>query len=418
MPDIIISHPSQRIEGEIALGGSKSITNRAYIIRALCNHDFEITNASQSDDSRSLLQLLTQKQGVLDAGHAGTTFRFLTAYLAFKEGSQVLTGSSRMLQRPIGPLVDALRQLGANITYLEKEGYPPIRIDEVRRQSNNSVVLPADISSQFISALLMIGPTLPDGLEIQLTGELVSEPYLRMTVDMMAVFGVEVQWENNRLLVPPQTYQARPYVVEADWSSASYYFAMAALAKRAKIVLKGLFLPSIQGDSGIANIAENFGVKTTVDDEGSLIIEKQEDKAPGLFEYDFVQQPDIAQTVFALCAGLGTAGLFAGLQTLRIKETDRIAAMQQELAKAGVLLSKVPSRFHKNSEDELYMQEGKAHFNDIPVFETYHDHRMAMALAPLALLHEIVIRDASVVSKSYPQFWSDINSLGFETKEA
>lgn len=414
MPDCKIVHESGIVKGEIALEGSKSITNRVYMIRALCRQPFEIFNASESDDSKTLLQLLNQKEGVLDAGHAGTTFRFLTAYLAFQPGTQILTGSERMKQRPIGPLVDALRQLGANITYMENEGYPPLEIHNPSAISNNKVSLPGDVSSQFISALLLVAPTLPSGLEITITSPLVSEPYLQMTLNIMHHFGVTTHWHENVIRVDKQDYQSVDFTVEADWSAASYFYSIAALANEAEITLKGLFSPSWQGDSAIHTIAQSFGVKTIVTGHNTIHLSKNKGaEQVAMLEYDFLHQPDIAQTVFVMCAALGIPALFTGLQTLKIKETDRIAAMQSELAKTGVFLSKVPQRFHSKSPTEMYMMEGKCQLDELPVFESYHDHRMAMALAPLALLHPIVIKDTGVVSKSFPGFWAALEALGF-----
>lgn len=418
MPDYRLSHKGGPIKGEVVLGGSKSITNRVYIIRALCPYTFDIHNASDSDDSQTLLRLLNQQEGVLDAGHAGTTFRFLTAFLAFQPGSQLLTGSARMQQRPVGPLVEALRQLGANIEYVDKEGYPPLQIGEAKTVTDHKVSLPGDVSSQFISALLLVAPSLHNGLEITFTGELVSAPYLQMTLDIMKQFGVQSEWENNTIVVRKQDYQSQAFTVEADWSSASYFFAIAALAEEAAITLKGLFMPSMQGDSAIAQLASAFGVGTKKIDANTILITKEKDAATSpLLEYDFLRQPDIAQTVFAMCAGKGVNGLFTGLQTLKIKETDRIAAMQTELAKTGVYLTRVPQKFHSKDPREMYMIEGRSQADAAPAFDTYHDHRMAMSLAPLALLFPITIKDARVVSKSFPRFWQDLQQLGFEVLE-
>lgn len=414
MPDCKIFHKSGIVKGEIALEGSKSITNRVYMIRALSQQPFEIFNASGSDDSKTLLQLLQQKEGVLDAGHAGTTFRFLTAYLAFQPGTQILTGSERMKQRPIGPLVDALRQLGANISYVENEGYPPLEIQAPSGTGNNMVSLPGNVSSQFISALLLVAPTLPHGLEITLTNSLVSEPYLQMTLNIIHYFGITTHWHENVIRVDKQDYQSVDFMVEADWSAASYFYSIAALANEAEITLKGLFSHSWQGDSAIQSIAQSFGVNTKVTDNNTIHLSKSKgSEKVAMLEYDFLHQPDIAQTVFVMCAAHGMPALFTGLQTLKIKETDRIAAMQTELAKTNVFLSKVPQRFHSKIPTEMYMMEGKCHFDVMPYFETYHDHRMAMALAPLALLHPIGIMDAAVVSKSFPGFWTALQALDF-----
>lgn len=418
MSDIKLCHPTACIHGKIKLGGSKSITNRVYIIRSLCAEPFEIYNASDSEDSRTLLSLLSQKEGVFDAGHAGTTFRFLTALFAFQPGIQVLTGSERMQQRPIGPLVDALNTLGARIEYLQEEGFPPIKIHPPSEDLGSLVKVSADISSQFISALLLVAPTLPHGLEIQLEGPSVSASYLEMTINVMKAFGVEVEKKENTFYVKPQPYKATHYSVEADWSSASYFFSIAAIAKEAAIELTGLHLPSLQGDSAIVQLSACFGVNTAVSDAGNLLLtHHQENKRDLFLEYDFINQPDLAQTIFVMCGATSTAGLFNGLKTLKIKETDRLVAMQNELEKVGVFLTKVPSKFHKNHQDELYMLEGSLIFNEIPSFKTYGDHRMAMALAPLALKHAIIIKDAGVIEKSYPDFWQALQQLGFEMEE-
>jgi 3-phosphoshikimate 1-carboxyvinyltransferase len=412
---VMVSAPTKILNGKITLSGSKSITNRALLIRALSGEKFEIENLSDSDDSVTMQQLLLQNEGEYNAGHAGTTFRFLTAFFAFQQGSQMLTGSDRMKQRPIKALVDALNDIGANITYAGVEGYPPLMINAPASTIKNKVTVSGTISSQYLSALLMLASTLPDGLALTIEGELVSRPYLMMTLDMMRDFGVTHTWIENTITVPPQKYIAKPYFVEADWSGASYHYSLAALADEANIELKGLSLHSMQGDSAIMKIGEKFGVNTSkVDDYTLLLTKKNDESLPKFIEYDFVEQPDIAQTIFAMCAGCGYHGLFTGLQTLYIKETDRINAFKTELAKVGVFLSKVPQKFKKKDDREFFMIEGELAFNDTPSFDTYHDHRMAMALAPFALRHAVMINDAAVVSKSYPGFWEDLQELGLE----
>ena len=409
-----ISHDGHMIETAIDLNRSKSISNRVQIIRALCNEDFEIKNLSDSDDSQLLKELLSKNgDNTLDAHHAGTTYRFLCSYLTTQPGEQVLTGSSRMKERPIGALVDALRSLGANIQYLEKDGYPPLSIGNPPTQWNEEVTLPADISSQYISSLMMIAPTLDRGLKIHLDGELVSRPYLEMTIRIMEYFGVQVNWEEDAIVIQPQGYTARPFDVEADWSAASYYYSMVGLSPiGASIRLNGLYENSLQGDSKIADMMTSFGVHTSYDDQG-IVIKKTEGHQP-FFEYDFIEQPDLAQTIMVLCGGLGVQGLFTGLKTLRIKETDRIHAMQQELQKYGVFLSKAPPRFSPKSGREYYMIEGKATENKDATIETYRDHRMAMAMAPLAMQFPLMINDPGVVSKSYPLYWDHLEECGFK----
>ncbi|MEY4902313.1 MAG: hypothetical protein RLZZ292_128 [Bacteroidota bacterium] len=411
-----ISRPNRQIIGEITLDGSKSISNRVLIVRALCNAPFEIKNISTSKDTQTLLHLLENTTGnVYDAGPAGTTFRFLTAYLAMKEGTQIMTGSERMKQRPIGNLVDALRKIGAHIEYLENEGYPPLMIHSPNRiGGTNQLSIPANVSSQFITALLLIAPSLPEGLELTLEGNIVSRSYIEMTLEMMAYFGIKTTWEGNTIVVKAQTYQAKSFTVEADWSAASYYYAIAAFAEEdLDLQLNGLYSNSTQGDSALVKMMPSLGIETTFNEKG-IHLSKKGTVEP-FFEWDFIRCPDIAQTLAVICGGLGVQGVFTGLETLRIKETDRILALQNELGKMQVWLSKLPARFSKkHPEKEYYTTEGKAVLDETITFPTYEDHRMAMAFAPLAMLGNINIEEPNVVVKSYPQFWEDLKGLGFE----
>lgn len=414
---INVSTTSKNIKGAITLTGSKSIANRALLIRALCEGDFKIENLSASDDTITMDKLLNSSEEILDCHHAGTTYRFLTAYLATQDNTKILTGSARMKQRPIGPLVEALRSIGANIDYMENDGFPPLKINPPKQKLLNLVKIKGDISSQYLSALLMVAPTLPNGLTLEIVGDLVSLPYLQMTLNIMGYFGIEHQWDDNKITVLSQKYIPKDFFVEADWSAASYFYGIATLADSADITLHGLEDVSLQGDSAIALIGEHFNIKSTFDNRSVRLVKASDTPNPLFFEHDFIMTPDIAQTVFAMCAGVGTSGLFTGLKTLYIKETDRIKAFQIELAKLNVFLSKVPDRFKKNSKEEYFMQDGSAKFNDKPVFDTYHDHRMAMSLAPLALKGDIAFNDPDVVSKSYPAFWKDLTELGFEIVE-
>ena len=408
----------RQIQGEITLDGSKSLSNRVLLIQALCAENFAISNLATAKDTTTLAALLNGiKDGAtLDTGAAGTTFRFMTGLLATKEGTQILTGSERMKQRPIGVLVDALRHLGANIEYLENEGYPPLKIAEPTNfGEQNHVQIAADTSSQYISALLMLGPTLKKGLQLELMGNIVSRSYIQMTLNTMAHFGVTAEWNEQIITIKPQTYQAKDFVVEADWSAASYYYAMAAFAEKdLNLRLNGLYDNSVQGDAAIAEIMQKFGVQTIYKD-GFVYLKKSGEQRVNMFEWDFILCPDIAQTVAVVCAGLGVQGLFTGLETLKIKETDRIQALQNELGKLQVFLSQLPPRFSKRSNKTYYMLEGKALFNE-PQFPTYDDHRMAMAFAPLAMYSPIRIEDPMVVEKSYPAFWEDVQKLGFEVE--
>ncbi len=400
------------LKGQIHLDGSKSISNRVLIIRALSGHNFPIHNLSTCDDTVSMAKLLSSPEPVLDVGPAGTTFRFLTAYLSLQSGEQVLTGSNRMLERPIGPLVEALRTLGADIEYVTKEGYPPLRIKSPKHLGAVNVLsVPANISSQFISALVMIAPILPNGLIINLEGDLVSASYLNMTLSMLDQFGVQSNFNGQQIEIKSQPYQGREYTVESDWSAASYHFAMAALAKEVDYTLTGLFAQSMQGDSVTPELFKKLGVHCEWN--GDQLHLKRGNTPQKTFEFDYILCPDIAQTMAVVLAAKGITGLFSGLQTLSIKETDRILALRTELAKVNVSFLKMPAKFSHRSEKEYHMVEGKADWQEPPLFATYHDHRMAMAFAPLAMLQPIRIDDPEVVGKSYPDFWKHLMEIGF-----
>ena len=411
--NVTVSKSNKTIKGNITLNGSKSIANRALIIRALCEEDFPIHKLSNSKDTVLMDALLKSTDEVRDTGAAGTTYRFLTAYLSMQEGTQILTGTERMKQRPIGILAEALKKLGANIEYLEKEGYPPLKIHSPNNLgASNQLTIAANTSSQYISALLMIAPMLPNGLELTLDGKIVSLPYIEMTLNLMAYFGVAHQWNDQTITVKKQAYKARPFTVEADWSGASYYYAMAAFAEDLDLQLNGLFEESVQGDAVVAEMMQQFGIVSTFNEAG-VRLTKEKTVVPLLFEWDFIKCPDLAQTIAVICGGLGVQSLFTGLETLRIKETDRITALQNELGKVQVFLSPLPKRFSPKSDKEFFMIEGKA-VVDAPTFPTYEDHRMAMAFAPFAMLGRVHIEEAKVVEKSYPLFWEDVEKLGFE----
>jgi len=392
------------LKGTIVLNGSKSISNRALIIRALSGHDFKIHKLSNAEDTQTLDRLLKSDESLLDVKAAGTTFRFLTAYLSLQSDTQTLTGSARMKQRPVGPLADALQRLGADIQYLEKDGYPPIKIGSPNIGQSNQLTIDAGISSQFISALLMIAPNLPNGLELTLAGNIVSQPYIDMTLNLMGYFGIKWEQKENIIFIKPQKYQSRDFTVEADWSAASYYYTLAALADEADLQLDGLFETSVQGDAVLAEMMTTFGVETTFNESGIRLYKKANTKMPEVFSYDFLSCPDIAQSLAVVCAGLGVKADFTGLQTLRIKETDRIDALEKELDKVGIQFSK--------SESDAFAFSGKAVVN-APIFDTYEDHRMAMSLAALALYGNVLVNEPDVVQKSYPLFWDDLESLGF-----
>jgi len=406
MSELILKGPKTPIKAHIKIGGSKSISNRVLLIRALSQTHFNIENLSNSDDTSTLLKLLRDgSHKTFDCHHAGTTFRFLTAYLAIQEGEQILTGSDRMKQRPIGPLVNALRNIGAEIVYLEKEGYPPLKIKDFKKQTSNEISIKADISSQFISALCMIAPVLKKGLKIKFEGELVSQPYLEMTLKIMSTFGITSKFESNKVEIEPQSYNAKNYLVESDWSSASYHFAIASIIPGSELKLNHYFENSLQGDSAIVQMAQSFGVESSFD--GSILNLKSNSSHKDLFAYDYIKQPDIAQTFAVMGAAKNIKLKYNGLKTLRIKETDRVAALQNELSKVGI-------SFEKSTDGKYeFEQSGNIKISK-PSFETYQDHRMAMAFAPLAILNEIKIIKPEVVSKSYPDYWQHLEEMGFE----
>ena len=402
-------HPTGIIDGEITLDGSKSISNRVLIIRALSKTSFVIHHLSTSDDTKRMEALLGDHgEEEYNVGHAGTTYRFLTAYLAIQPGSQVLTGSSRMLERPIGPLVDALRAIGCNIEYIGKEGYPPLRIGEVDPTSyHDEVKINSGISSQYITALILVAPALPRGLRIVLEGDMVSESYLQLTFGIVRDFGIQLEYDGSAIQIPAQEYQPREYTIEADWSAASYHYSLVALAKKGQIKLKGLFQESLQGDRALVEIGKKVGVASHWDGERWILSKKNPDKS---LKYNFINQPDVAQTMGVICAAANIENEFSGLKTLRIKETDRITAMNAELNKIGSNFLRV----RKDEQgEEYYHVSGHVQINGVPRFDTYKDHRMAMAFAPLGLIAPIEINKPMVVTKSYPAFYEDLEKLGF-----
>lgn len=397
------------IKASIQLNGSKSISNRVLIIDALCNHQITINNLSNADDTVFLQRILQSKETVLDAGAGGTTFRFLTAFLATQEGREVvLTGSERMQQRPIKILVDALRTLGADISYEKNEHFPPLRI-KGKKLKGGKIALPADTSSQYITALLLIAPTLENGLVLELIGKIVSVPYIKMTLKIMEYFGIQTSFEGNKIIVDAGIYQPTSFYVEGDWSAASYFYSIASLAVDASIELKGLTNQQIQGDSVIAKIASDFGIETTYH-ENAVLLKKINQPNFKKYQFDFIECPDLAQTVVTFCAALGIELHCNGLQTLRIKETDRIAALDNELKKIGIASL---TEIDKNNW-QLIPNNLITHHSSLITISTYEDHRMAMAFAPLALkLNTLKIEEPNVVDKSYPMFWNDLQKLGF-----
>ena len=420
-----LSKPDRTLHGEITLDGSKSISNRALIVLALAdaNPADWLTNLSTSKDTATLLRLLTQSGDIYDAGDAGTTFRFLTAYLALQPGTQILTGSARMRERPVGGLVQALRSVGAEIEFLENEGYPPLKINAMKKmgQSGRAIVrIDAGTSSQFLSALLMVGPYLPEGLQLIPEGKLVSRPYLEMTLQLMRHFGTQAGWQDDTIVVGPGRYTPRPFTVEADWSAASYWYEMAAFADQVDLHLNGLFEDSWQGDSVVATMMQQFGIQTKFEGK-SIYLKKSGAPVTAHFGWDFVECPDIAQTLAVTCAGLGVRGVFTGLETLFIKETDRVAALKNELIKVDTSFNQLdPSEAGTGSHrltphgKTFFEVKGKAGWSVPPRFATYGDHRMAMAFAPLAFWGPVEIENPAVIVKSYPAFWEHLTSTGFQ----
>ena len=406
------------LRGRIVLPASKSISGRALVINALSGSSLLPDNLSDSDDTQAMLNALHEMPEVIDIGAAGTAMRFLTAYLSVTPGTHTITGTERMKHRPIGILVDALQTLGADIAYEGEEGFPPLRIAGRNDIEGGELSVPGNVSSQYISALLMIAPTLKKGLRLTLTGQIASRPYLDMTMSMMRDFGAEVEWILKDVIeVKPGSYRQRPYHIESDWSAASYWYEMVALSPDAgaQVELVGLHHDSIQGDSKVWQLMSELGVATEYYEEpdGTEIIRLR--KTGNLachFCHDFSHQPDLAQTFAVTCAMLDVPFRLVGLQSLRIKETDRIAALVEELGKIVCL---------EGNDSEL-LWEGFYNIDDLELlpfeeftFDTYDDHRMAMALAPVCLRTggEIVINNPEVVSKSYPHYWEDLEKVGF-----
>lgn len=395
--------PPEAINGKINLPSSKSISNRALILNALSHSDMLIQNISDCDDTRVMIKALNSDSNLFDVGAAGTAMRFLTAFLSKIIGEWTITGSDRMKQRPIKLLVDALNSLGAKIEYIEKEGYPPLRIFGSALEGGE-ISLDGSVSSQYISALMMIAPTMKNGLKITLTGEIISKPYIHLTASMMEEFGVRVQWNKNIISVSPQEYKPIPYTVESDWSSASYWYEMLALCGKGEVFLQGLRKNSAQGDSKIADLFQNLGIKTSYQKDG-VMLSLNGNLTPKML-YNFVNQPDMAQTFVVTCCMLDVPFRFSGLQSLKIKETDRIAALITELKKAGYMVS-------ETSHGVMEWNGERCEPAKTIEIDTYDDHRMAMAFAPIAIKNLITINDSQVVSKSYPNFWDDLKSVGF-----
>jgi len=393
------------ITGEILISGSKSESNRLLILQKLFP-EIAIENRSDSDDTHHLQHALTTDDEQINIGHAGTAMRFLTAYFAVQNGrTVVLSGSERMHNRPIKILVDALRELGADISYVEKDGYPPLKIVG-KELEKDTVKIQGNVSSQYISALLLIAPSLPNGLKIELIGEITSIPYLQMTLSLLNQIGVRTSFEGQNIVVKPLTkIEPQTIVVESDWSSASYFYSIAGLSGiGSEITLSAYKKESLQGDSVLAEIYQHFGVETTFG-ENTITLKKVAESNKETLNVNLIKAPDIAQTIAVTCFGLGIACDLTGLHTLKIKETDRLEALKAELTKLGATISVTNETLHLEASSKI---------NSNVAIETYNDHRMAMAFAPLGMLASLEIIDAKVVTKSYRNFWEDLQQIGFQ----
>ncbi len=397
--------PSYNPTGTVSLPASKSISNRALILNALSYSPYDIENLSECDDTRVMCEAFASNSNHFDILAAGTAMRFLTAFLSKIVGEWSITGSERMKQRPIGILVEALRSVGARIEYIEKEGYPPLRIFGSSLQGGE-LTLKGNVSSQYISALLMVAPYMEQGLTLQLEGEVISKPYIHMTLALMKQFGVTAVWSGQTIRVERSEYTPIPFSVESDWSAASYWYEIAALSPHATIKLKGLQQESVQGDARIAQLFDQLGVETRYLADG-VELHKTNKRCEKL-ECDLTDQPDLAQTLVVTAAMLEIPFRITGLQSLKIKETDRIAALQTELHKLGYVIDDI--------DNSILAWEGErcpTHYESEGI-DTYDDHRMAMAFAPTAYKHPtVVINEPMVVTKSYPTFWSDLAEMGF-----
>jgi 3-phosphoshikimate 1-carboxyvinyltransferase len=389
------------------LPASKSISNRVLLLNALSKSPYPIENLSDSDDTQVMRQAFESESSFIDIGAAGTSMRFLTAYLAQLPGEYTITGTERMKNRPIRILVDALRSLGAEITYLEKEGYPPLKI-KGKSLKGGTIRLDGSVSSQYISALLMIAPNLEQGLNLYLENKIISRPYLEMTIRLMEYFGIVFRREDAIIRIEPQTYKAKPFKVESDWSAASYWYEIMALSNgNASVELLGLEENSMQGDSVVSKLFERLGVATEFTSPGTISLRAKPDR-DSVFHHDFINEPDLAQTVAVTCCMRDIPFHFEGLQSLRIKETDRITALQQEMRKLGYVIN-------SPSDSEIAWIGEKCPEESDPIISTYEDHRMAMAFAPVCLKRNTIkIREPQVVGKSYPGFWNDLKQAEFK----
>ena len=399
-----ISKEFQDIQGDVSISGSKSESNRLILLRAYTSY-FKIFNLSDSDDTQLMLSAIESDKKEINIGHAGTAMRFLTSYYSsISENSKVLTGSNRMKQRPISILVDALKDLGCDIEYTEKSGFPPIIING-KNILSNSVTLPADVSSQYISSLMMLGVSLENGLKIELSSKITSLPYILMTKKIIDRIGGITKIDDGEITIEPFKEKAIPeQFVESDWSSASYFYSIAALSDSARLTLSTFFKESLQGDSRLVDIYKIFGVETKFE-ENNIILTKNKIDLPKSINLNLKDSPDLAQTIIVTCLGLGVDCKLDGLHTLKIKETDRLIALKNEIEKFNVDKVEI-------TENSITL-ENNSNLKHQVIIETYNDHRMAMSFAPLSLKVPLKINNPEVVTKSYINFWNDLESLGF-----
>lgn len=406
MEAILLNHTPKLKQTEIPLSSSKSESNRSLVIQALSEATINLSNLSDARDTQTMMRLLASDDETWDVLDAGTTMRFLCAFAAVGQEKKLLTGTKRMQERPIKILADALKVLGAKIKYQSKEGYPPLAIMPIKKQKSNELSIRGDVSSQYISALLMIAPTLPEGLILKLKGNIGSRPYIQMTLDLMSRFGVTHEWNGDKISIGPQAYKEGTYSIESDWSAASYWYSLVSLSEQGSVKLLGLRANSLQGDMAIVRMMNSLGVMSSFEEDGVLL---QKIPHQNEVEFDFTDCPDLAQTIAVISAAKGVHCKMTGLESLKIKETDRVKALKKELKKFGV-------RF-KETADGLWEVTGELKTAATPVeIDTYEDHRMAMAFAPLCTQQELIIHDPSVVNKSYPGFWKHLESVGIVIK--
>lgn len=397
-------YPPEKLKATIQLPASKSISNRVLILNALSLNTNPVENLSDCEDTQVIIDAFNSDSNVFDVKGAGTAMRFLTAFLAGMDGEWIVQGSKRMHERPIYPLVDTLRELGADIEYLENDGYPPLKI-RGKRLRGGEVSVSGNISSQFISALMMVAPTMENGLIINIRDEIISKPYINLTVKLMEEYGIHLKWEERRIKIKPQPYKSVSFKVESDWSAASYWYEMVSLCPNSEVTLLGLQEGSYQGDANLVSLFKDLGVSTEFVSNGVII--RKVKKTAKKFFHNFICEPDLAQTFAATCCFLNVPFIFSGIQSLRIKETDRIEALKTELKKLGFVLRETDSEMLEWDGERCFAEENAA-------IDTYDDHRMAMSFSPAAIPYKsIKINDPQVVNKSYPNFWEDLEKAGF-----